>query len=217
MSIRTNIIGFLGIEAYDLILYLAKMLQYLGKKILVIDHSESGALTCCIPIPDTLDPKSEIISCLGMDFIKNRSALNFQRDYDYILIDFGFNINQKEIENCTFCCLVTDRQQHNIQRLAKLKLYQEASIIIKDTIRDDFADYLMEKLKDKKQWLKNCYYLYADERDKENMIGLQYHNNIHFKKQSGQLKYVLNQFIIETLHFDRYEALRAYKKAKRGA
>lgn len=217
MSIKANVAGFLGIEAYDLILYLSRLLLNLGKKVLVIDNSESGALTCCIPVPDSLNPKNARISYRKLDFIKDRSALEFLRDYDYILIDFGFKTNHKDLENCSLVYLVTDRQQHNILRLQNLKVYREAYLIVKDIIKNEFAVYLLDNLKDNKIEVKKYYCLYRDETDKENMVTLQYDNDIKFRSQSGQLKYILNQLIIETLHFDRREVSQAYKKAKRGA
>ena len=217
MSTRANILGFLGIEAYDLILYLTKLLYHLEKKVLLIDNSESGALTCCIPVPDTLNPRTTKISCTLMDFIKERNVLEYQEEYDYILIDFGFQTNHKELDNCSVLYLITDRQQHNITRLQNLKSGREMHVIIKDIVNGRFSGYLQDCLKDKGLNIIKCYPLFKDDMDKENMLGLQYSPKIKIKILSGQFRYVLNQLITETLCFSRAEAVEAYRKAKRGA
>lgn len=217
MSTRANILGFLGIEAYDLILYLTKLLYHLEKKVLLIDYSESGALACCIPVPDGLNPKITRISCTLMDFIKERKRLEYEDDYDYILIDFGFQTNHKELDNCSVLYLVTDRQQHNLIRLQNLKYSREIHVIIKDIVNVRFTGYLLDCLKDKGLNIVNGYPLYKDDTDKENMLGLQYSDKIKLKMLSGQFRHVINQLMTETLCIDRAEAAEAYKKAKRGA
>jgi hypothetical protein len=217
MSIKANAVGFLGIETYDLILYMSKLLLNLNQKVLIIDNSETEALTCCVPIPESLNPKISKINFRNIDFVKERSILEYMEDYDYILIDFGFKTTHKDIKNCSFVYLVTDKQQHNILRIQSLKLTQDAYLIIKDIIKNESAAYLLDYLKENKINIKQYYYLYYDDADKENMISLQYNNDIKFKNQSGQLKYLLNQLIIETLHFNKAEVGQAYKKAKRGA
>lgn len=217
MSTRANILGFLGIEAYDLMLYLTKLLYHLGKKVLLIDNSESGALTCCIPVPDTLNPRTTKISCTLMDFVKERNVTEYQEEYDYILMDFGFHTNHKELTNCSVLYLITDRQQHNITRLQNLKSDHEMYVIIKDIVNGRFAGYLQECLKDKGLNIISYYSLFKDDTDKENMLGLQYSDKIKLRILSGQFRYVLNQLITETLCFSKTEAVEAYRKAKRGA
>ncbi len=217
MSIKANTVGFLGIETYDLILYISKLLLNLNQKVLVIDNSETEALTCCVPIPESLNPKISKINYRNIDFVKERSVMEYIDDYDYILIDFGFKTTHKDIKSCSFVYLVTDKQQHNILRIQNLKLTQDAYLIIKDIIKNENAAYLLDNLKENKINIKQYYYLYYDDADKENMISLQYNNDIKFKNQSGQLKYLLNQLIVETLHFNKTEVGQAYKKAKRGA
>ena len=47
-----NLIGFLGCDLYDVILYCGSILQQLEYKVLLVDESESCALTCCISAPE---------------------------------------------------------------------------------------------------------------------------------------------------------------------
>ncbi len=217
MSIKANVIGFLGIETYDIILYLSKMLYHLNKKVLIIDDSDTEALTYCISIPATMNPKINRINFCNIDFIKEKSVSEYLKDYDYIFIDFGFKTNHKEIQNCSYIYLVTDKQQHNLARIQNLKYSQDVYLIIKDRIKDKNIVYLLETMKAKGINIKQYYCLYYDDLDMENMIAIQYRNDISFKHQSGQLKELLNELIIETFNFSKIEAGQAYKKAKRGA
>lgn len=216
MSTNACILGFLGVEAYDIILYLTKLLFNLDKKVLLIDNSESGALTCCIPIPSTLNPKITPISCTGMDFVKEREVSEYEDKYDYILIDYGFKNTHKDLHNCSFLFFVCDRQQHNIVRLQNLKPNTEVHVIIRDIVNNKIKDYILGSLADKIN-IKDYYCLYRDDLDKECMLSLQYSNKITLKKLSAQYNYVLYQLLTKTLNFDRTAAEKAYKKAKRGA
>ncbi len=216
MSIKASVIGFFGIEKYDLILYLSSLLLNLDRKVLIIDNSETEALTFSIPIPESMNPKICKINYRNMDFVKERNAAQYQMDYDFILIDFGFRTNHKDIPLCSFVYLVTDKQRHNIARIRNLKLSQNAYLIIRDSIGKESAACLADKLNENKANIKQYYCLYWDDTDKENMIALQYGDGIKFKKQSGQLKYLLTQLMTETLPFNRAEVGQAYKKAKRG-
>ncbi len=216
MSIEANVVGFIGVETYDLILYISMLLINLKKKVLVIDNSETEALTCCIPVPESLNPKISKITFHNIDFVKERNITEYRKYYDYIIIDFGFRTSHKDISNCTCIYLVTDKQRHNILRLSNIKLNQEVSFIIKDMNNHEKVSYLLEELRINKIMVKQYYCLYYDDTDKENMVALQYCNDIKFKRQSGQLKYLLSQILTDTLHFNRAEVGQAYKKAKRG-
>jgi len=216
MSTNACIIGFLGIEAYDIILYLSKLLSGLDKKILLMDNSESGALTCCIPIPATLNPKFTPISCGDMDFVRERKVAEYKEKYEYILMDFGFRINHEDLNTCSYLFLICDRQQHNIERLRNLKEETEVYVILRDIVNFKVKDYILNNLAEKIH-IKDCYCLYRDEIDKEYMLGLQYGNQIALKKLSAQFNYVLNQIFTKVLHFERVAVVKAYKKAKRGA
>jgi hypothetical protein len=218
MSIKANIVGFIGIETYDIILYTAKLLYNLKKKVLVIDQSESEALTFCIPIPDTMNAKLTKINFSNIEFIKDRSALEFVCEYDYILIDFGFSLHNKEVIHCSQLFFVTDKQQHNIFKLQSLKINQcETHLIIKDVIQKENAAYLFDNLKEYSLNLKDYFYLYYDDIDKENMTSLQYSYDIKLKKLSGQFRYMLFEILSEIFGFDISEIGQAYKHAKRGA
>ncbi len=217
MSIKAKVIGLLGIEKYDLILYLSILLLNLNQKVLIIDNSETEALTCCVPVPENLNPRIHKINFMNIDFVKEKDVTAYLKDYDCILIDFGYKTTHKDIPNCSSVYLVTDKQQHNIARMRNLKLTQEAYLIIRGIMKRKNAAYLTDNLKENKVNMKGCYCLYYDDTDRENMIALQYGDDIKFKNQSGQLKYLLNQLITETFHFNKAEVGRAYKKAKRGA
>ncbi|WFR59543.1 hypothetical protein QA584_10755 [Anaerocolumna sp. AGMB13025] len=221
MSINAKTIGFLGIEAYDLILFLSKLLLNLNQKVLLIDNSDTGALTCCIPVPDSLNPKVSKVSYQKIDFVKERASSEYEKAYDFILIDFGFKVNHKEIGNCSILYLITDKQQHNTLRFHNLKLIhvlkeQETYLIIKDLLNSESAAYLTDSLRDKINNIKQYFYLFEDDIDRENMVSLQYNNEVKFRRQSGQYKNLLMQILTEALQFNRTEVILAYKKAKRG-
>ena len=64
-----KLIGFLGCDKYEIILYLSRILYHLGKKVLLVDYAESEALYQSIPVPDTLKDENNYIHYSGIDFI----------------------------------------------------------------------------------------------------------------------------------------------------
>jgi len=215
---QATIIGWVGIEKYDIILYLAKLLTCLNKKVLLIDRSENEALSYCIPTPAMLNPKTSKITFRNIDFIKDRNVSDFVHDdYDYILIDFGFKTAHADIYKCSKIIIVTDKQQHNINKIKTLKFNTEdVLLILKVQGNRSELDILQESISDTLP-IKDQIVIEFDEIDKEKMITLQYNNEIKIKRLSGQYVNLLEQIMTIILNFDRKEFGQAYKQLKRGA
>lgn len=211
------IIGWVGIEKYDIILYLAKLTTCLNKKVLLIDRSENEALSYCIPTPTIMNAKTKKITYRNIDFIKDRNVSDFVKDYDYIFIDFGFKTTHADIYKCSKLIIVTDKQQHNINKIYTLRFSpQDALLVLKTERNKKEIDALQESIRDQLQ-IDNIVAMEFDEIDKEKMILLQYNNEIKVKRLSGQYVYLLEQIMTMILNFDSKDFGQAYKQLKRGA
>lgn len=220
MSIKekAKVIGWIGTDKYDLILYFSMILTSTNKKVLLIDQSESEALSYCIPAPASLNPKSDKVTYKNLDFVKGKNVVDYIEKYDYILIDFGFKVNHRDIINyCSKIFLVTDRQQHNIDRICALEAKtDDIFLILRDLRRRTKITVLQESIEQRIK-IKNHFVLDFDDIDNEKMVALQYSYQLQYKKLSSQYKYLLEQIMTEILNFNHYELGQAMKRLKRGA
>jgi hypothetical protein len=208
-------IGFIGIDKYDLVLYLSRILAKCNKKVLIIDNSESLALSYCISVPSSLNPKCNIISCKEMDYIQDGDLANYENDYDYILIDYGFRNNHRDIKYCQKLFLVTDTQQHNIDKLNYLKMCpEEIYIIVKNMMGRLKKENIIVSLGFS---VKESFSLEFDEFDYRKMINMQYEGNVWLKKLSASYLFLLERIIVDILKEDSKLFVQAYKNLKRGA
>ncbi|MDD5937053.1 MAG: hypothetical protein PUC65_16060 [Clostridiales bacterium] len=200
-------ISFLGVESYDLILYLARILSNLEKRILVIDVSERGALSDGLydsgeGLVDITEPG--ILTHQGIDFIPrmeewiyrgdfyNQYLYHTNCDYDYILVDYGFHIGHTAIEKSSLVIMVSDMQKHNIQCLLPVmeQLDLPKELVIKDVVPCKIKpkDLLPDKIRE----IKNViHYLDIDINDIANKIQMQHTRLITVKKCSKKMKDLL--------------------------
>ncbi len=213
---KAKIIGWIGIDKYDLIMYFSMLLSGTNKKVLLIDQSENEALSYCIPVPGALNPKGSKVSYKNIDFINGKNVVDFMDDYDYILIDFGFKTTHRDVYKCNKIFLVTDRQQHNIDRITNLKAEtEEVFLIYRDSRRNKIS--VLQSSIEQIIPIKSHFILDFYDFDKDKMVALQYSNQIQIHKLPRQMKYLLEQIMTEILNFNHYELGQAYKKLKRGA
>lgn len=229
MLINTKVIGFIGIEQFDIILYLSRVLKNLNKKILLFDLSENFKLSACIPFPDQLlaidNSDCKVIDYSGVDIImkgegSKKISSFIKQEYDYILIDFGFDLKNKEIIKCNELFLVTDFNKTNI---SKLNNYLFDSIKNKFLIFRDVVDgkitpiYVLEEHLPNLRIEKNqCSTLYQDYLDTKMKISWQYDDNIRFKKLSIHFKNWIKDTVAYLSNSTKKEIEKAYKAAERG-
>ncbi len=233
---NTILVGFLGIDKHDIICYLSRILYHLGKKVLLVDCSESRALTESIPEPrmserpDGGTEYNAIMEYRGVDFL-NYGAYNafilealadqYKQEscYDYILIDFGFQTGQVAIGKCDILIFVSDQQIHNVKRLSLVPYHDKQSILV---ILKDFTGYgISEKsiLREMHIDQKNCstYHMKLNERNQEYKLSERYQAKALFSFMSEDVRSALLQ-IIKLLVPDTVtkETERAYRFAARG-
>ena len=64
----SNIVAYIGIDNFDNIIYLSRILTNLEKKVLIIDQTEALTLKYSIPQPIGVDSNLNIITYRHMDF-----------------------------------------------------------------------------------------------------------------------------------------------------
>lgn len=213
-----NILGFIGTTNYDIILYLSRILNRLGKKVLLVDYSFDNDLEVCIPIPRELTPDMEVITYNGVDYTKIDLNITMINRYDDVLIYFGFCINEN-ISICKQIVYATDQQKSHIEKLKSLPQIEadKINLIIRDAVDSKInLAYITDRLQKNLQ-SADIFIFYLDDIDTKNKILVQYNAIIHFKGLSGEIKEYLKRTVkIMYPGISEKELHKAYKLAERG-
>lgn len=215
-----NVIGFAGIDKYELILYLSRIIFHLGKKVLLVDDSESEALYQCIPVPESLREAICPIHYRGMDFILGKYYhADLGLHYDVVILDLGFQLKADLVSECTRLFYVIDLQLHNIRKL-RLKNQPEdipMSLIIKDVFPCKIKPEIIMEQWQQDMNLHKGYILYLDTLDLKYKIQSQYDSVFQFQKVSAPVTELLKD-IVKQMDFSlqEKEIKQAYHKAERG-
>lgn len=233
---ETRLIGFVGIDKYDIICYLARVLQKLKKRVLLVDASEEMALTESIPEPkrsekpdDAADFKA-VMEYRGIHYLNYGSynsfviealAQQYREDgfYDCVLIDFGFRTNHNLVTQCDIMIGVTDQRIHNVRRLSLLPDTQGQKKVL--LLRDYCSSGIPEKviLRTLRYQKSECevLYLYLNERDTALKLTSRYPGLATFRSISAEGKATMKRLLL--LLFPKVggmELTRAYRAAARG-
>lgn len=238
----SKMIGFLGADKYDILLYLSKILTRLNQKVLLVDYSENRALTCCIPIPGKrqgiltirdrtgayLEPsgrktEEERISYQGIDFLIEPlygQLMEMKERYDLILVDLGFQVYSKLIHECNQIYLSLDQQLHNIMQLKPISLMGEevekkCFILFRQVYDCKISTaYLLEELALNVPE-DNIFPYYQETMDMKYCIDSQYNHTFHFAHISRGLKSCLLYLLRNLLpQLSEQQRKSAYKTAR---
>lgn len=211
-----KIIGFHGIESYEIMHYLSRILFHMGCKVLLVDLSETCSLTGTVPIPNGLKYKEQVIDYKGVDFSLSTSSIN-NKEYNVVLVYFGFLFDPDIFRICDVIFYVTDQQHHNVKRLNKLHASINRYLIIKDyipcKIRSEFIKNTLTKLSIPNE---KCIILPYDKKDKLSMIQNGWNNTIQFNQVSNKMRELLFTILILILEINEKAVIKACKKAEKG-
>lgn len=218
--VDNRVVGFVGSDKYEILLYLSRILYHLDKKVLLVDYSETQALTSSIPIPEILRESNTYLDYRGIDFIKGRNYIqNMDKDYDYVLIDFGFNHGILSNIKCHNIIYVTDLQLHHAKRLKRSLVTGNPKnyIVIKDVFPCKVSPDVILKEISLKAIIEDIYVIEQDALDIKFKIQSQYNQTFYFDRLSKSMKTFLKDIIYRfDKNLDKSQIQSAYKKAERG-
>ncbi|HHU72963.1 MAG TPA: hypothetical protein GXZ21_13180 [Clostridiales bacterium] len=213
-----NVVAFVGIESFDNIQYMARILSILGKKVLVIDYSETEALTRSVPELDFIDIKKDIINYRNVDYTKLDMTEALLKVYDDIIVAFGFNIIDEEIMLCNKIIYVTDLYINNIEKLNRISDYkaEKKYLLIRNIMGIKISPESVALKIDKNISPENTLILPFSENDQINGLINQYNQTIDLTNISRPFKELLYKQIHELYPNITKDKLRvAYKKARK--
>jgi len=219
LSMASNVIAYAGITGFDIILYLSRILQKLGRKVLIADYNETMALTYSIPKACGIDTFTEISTYMNIDFTGKAIDEAIIAEYDDILLDCGFGMPPFDISFLTKVIFISDMFEFNLKRLSQTPFYDrlpvKKELLVRDAADIDItADRMLSILK---KDIGKVQLLYHDEADYQNAILCHYNKLVRFAGISAMLKkYLLDELVLMVKDISFRQLKAALKKAGRG-
>lgn len=210
----TRTIGFIGSDKAEIILYLSRIVTKLNKRVLIQDLSDTKALSYCVN--GSAEELEDIITYHCSDFT-NCYELQNMMAYDFVLADFGYNLEHPDIKKCCEIWILTDPQIHHVLALKTLKLEKEQKriLILKDYIRGKISPkYIMRELEEL-SIATDPYVIYWDQDDWKSAINCQYNNLSFFDKLSIEYLDLFAEQLEES-GITKRQLKRAFKQVGRG-
>ncbi|MDF2842242.1 MAG: hypothetical protein K0R00_668 [Herbinix sp.] len=213
-----NIVAYIGIENFDYILYLARILSKLDRKVLILESSNSKAFEYVFPSVNGINVNKEPVTYRHLDYGKFPLTDDIINVYDDILISYGMNGDVSEY--CTRVTIVSDPFLHNLattKNMISQLLCKDKTVLIRNMISTNYGsknisnelEGLIEKDK--------IDFVYLDESNLANAIRCVSEQSVVFVAINKELQSYLLK--VAGMHYPdlKEKKLReAYKAARKG-
>lgn len=218
----SEVITYIGLNCFDLILYQACVLSKLEKRVLIIeknDKVEQSPFSSMLQNPLGLEKRKDVICFHRIDFAFFLPEMEMIHNYDTVFVSAGFSKSPYEF-TVNKEVYVTDLYAHNMEAV---KLYMRESLCTRKSmvIRNNVFSYInldsindeMEGLVDKEEIM----IIDMNENDHFNALLCQNGHSLKFKLLSGNMKkHLLKELKHLCPEADKRVLRMAYKAASRG-
>jgi len=118
-----KLVGFVGYECEDIVLYLAKILTGLGKKVAVVDRTEQEMLL------EILELRKEVYEEDYYGIRITDQGVNFD-NYDIVFYLFGYRLIHPKLYECEALIMVTDGVPAHASLLRKIGNWERKQYLI---------------------------------------------------------------------------------------
>ncbi len=122
-----KLVGVVGYECEDIVLYLAKIISTLGKKVAVVDRTEQGMLL------EILELKEETADEAKEGFFSDIRVTDrgvCQEEYDIVFYVFGYRLIHPKLYECEALIMVTDGVPAHASLLRKIGNWNHKQILL---------------------------------------------------------------------------------------
>lgn len=187
-------VGYAGMEAFDIILYVGQILARLHIPVLIIDLSDTGVMTKAIYHGMNIDSANTIVNYRSLNYIR---AIPNDKDLEdfaegVVFVDFGFRYIDIMPIKLDYMNIVVDSLPSNIERVGTL--LNEMSInntqtrlLIRNIISMDDVERVTRNITQDNTWY-SINYLYLELSDYENAIKCQMSQTIGLRRISKRMK-----------------------------
>ncbi|MBQ9120207.1 MAG: hypothetical protein IJY09_09190, partial [Lachnospiraceae bacterium] len=186
-----RILGIVGVDVPDTMLYLSRIFYHMGKRVLMTDYSESKALYYSIPLVPGTDVYSMRIEYRDTFFTCGAITEQELQEFDVVMIFFGFAW-RKELDLCSHLIYTTDFEKNHLEKLAELK--KKGTVYTQLVYRNVGKDRYLQRRKPffSTEIREECQY-YCNDSSKEKRLRrqCQYNDSYGFRGiSSGFRKYL---------------------------
>lgn len=193
--------GYVGCEAFDVVLYISRTLTKLNYRVLIIDLSASEALHKSINHGMGLNSLEEIVNYRDVNYTRKiplkEELETFQGGVVFII--YGDDYRNEDQLECQSFNIVVNTFPHMIDRINSLLQNvlgkkERIRLLIRDIVTIDDVDRVKRAMLPIKT--EKVSYLYYDVTDYENAINCQITQVIRFNKITSRME----KYIIEQIH-----------------
>ncbi len=185
-----KIVGVVGYECEDIVLYLAKILCDLGKKIAVVDRTEQGMLLEILELPRENEAREGEYSGV---WITDQGVQ--KEEYDIIFYLFGYRLLHPKLYECETLIMVTDGVTAHASLLGTLGSWgRKQYLLIRNLVTMKHTEKYLAKLAGSEE---QYYGIAYDEKDIRMRYSLSSYTGVHIKHLSRGMQDAL----IELLQF----------------
>lgn len=191
---KNKIMGFVGLDVQDTILYLSRIFYHMGKSVLMVDFSESQALYYSMPFIPGLDAQNAMVEYRSTYFTCKPLQEKEMEAFDVILFFFGFKLCP-EINYCTHLVYTTDCDKNHIDKISNIKNHEKEykQLVYRNAGNKWLKAY---KLPLAEEIREECQYIHNDSRrEKRLRLQCQYNEIFGFRGLSGSFKRYLKDTV----------------------
>ncbi len=187
-------IGYMGVEAFDIILYMAKTLSTLDYPVLIVDLSDTGALTETIYHGMDLDSEKSIIHYRDINYTRKAPQENELDDFKdgVVFVVYGFNNISWHSVRLDYLNIILDSFPYKINKVNKILSNIRTDdikvrLLVRDIITMDDFDRVQTTIISRVNPV-SASYIYYDMNDYINAIKCQASQVIRFKGISSSMR-----------------------------
>lgn len=195
-------IGYAGLEAFDVILYIGRTLTKLNKRVLIIDLSDTGAMTRTIKHGMGLDSSTSIVNYRDINYTRTIPTSEEFDDFHNGVVIVNFGCYYNNLSNTPIVLdgisVVSSTFPSHVSVIKKLlkrinKDIDNVRVLIRDVINSDDLERVVNSL-DLSEKPKRISFIYYNADDYENSINCQVSQVVRFTKISSEMeKYIISE------------------------
>lgn len=215
-------IGFLGVENFDLILYLAKTLKTLRYQVLIVNLSSSDAIDHCFEDCMDIDPAKDVLNYREIGFLRRIPTQEECQEYEIKLFIFEQDdLDQQEefIKSLEQVLISFNSYPNQINRIMKQyrkvkEINPNIRILLRDIINEESEQELRKAIVEQNQD-DNISTIYFAEEDIMSAIHCQKEKRIRYDRVSKGMKKFIREQVISILPEEQNRIKKAMKVAQR--
>ncbi|HHV13700.1 MAG TPA: hypothetical protein GXX75_25875 [Clostridiales bacterium] len=218
----SEMVTYIGLDSFDLILYQACVLAKMQKKVLIIEDSkrmERCPFTSMLPVPKGVDERKEIITFRRIDFALFLPEEECLHAYDTVFISAGYSGSPYDLDTNREV-YVTDLFTCNMEAVKRIMCKSACprrSLVIRNNV---FSSVCLDLLDEEMEGMVDgvgTEVIHLNENDHFNALLCQNGESFKFKLLSAELKkYLVKELGRLCPEADKRWIHTAYRAASRG-